>query len=71
MVQLITAPTRCTADNQNLLVLIITHTPGYVLDAGILPPILTSDHSPVYCQFSFRTPHSKPYRRHYGLVSMD
>ena len=47
--QLITEPTRLTATSANLLDLIITDSPGYVLDRGVSPPVCNSDHCLIYC----------------------
>ena len=50
--QLIDEPTRTSEYSNTLLDLIITDSPGLVLDSGTLAPISNSDHSVVYCSFS-------------------
>ena len=50
--QLIDEATRTSEYSNTLLDLIITDSPGLVLDSGTLAPISNSDHSVVYCSFS-------------------
>ena len=40
LVQLITEPTRITPTAEYLLDLVITDSPGYILDSGVTPPNL-------------------------------
>lgn len=54
MQQLITEPTRITMSSEYLLDLIITDTPGYVLDVGVTTPICTVDHHGVFCKMNFK-----------------
>ena len=61
--QLINEPTRVNNVSESLLDLMITDSPGYVLNSGILPPISTSDHSVVFCTFSISHRVDHPFKR--------
>ena len=61
--QLIKEPTRVNDVSESLLDLMITDSPGYVLNSGILPPISTSDHSVVFCTFSISHRVDRPFKR--------
>ena len=53
MTQLINISTR----NQYILELLITDSPDYIDESGVLPPILNLDHSIIYCHV--KTSYSK------------
>ena len=61
--QLISEPTRVSEYSESLLDLMITDSPGYILNSGILPPISSSDHSVVFCSFSITHYKDRPFKR--------
>ena len=52
MFQLITEPTHFTDNSAYILDLMITDSPGYVKECGVLPQICELHHAPVYSRFS-------------------
>ena len=62
--QIIQEPTRITVTCANLLDLIITDSPGYIMDSGTLPPIANLDHSAVFCKLTIRYITDISYKRH-------
>ena len=54
--QMITEPTRITQTSEYLLDLVITDSPGYVLNSGVTPPICKVDHHGVFCKLNFKSP---------------
>lgn len=61
--QVIEDPTRVTPTSASLLDLIITDSPGYIMDSGVLPPMWTMDHCPIYCKVKFTKHRGKPVTR--------
>ena len=61
--QLISEPTRVSEYSETLLDLMITDSPGYVLNSGVLSPISTSDHSVVFCSFLMTHFKDRPFKR--------
>ena len=61
--QIINEPTRSTEFSNSLLDLLITDSPGYILDSGVLPPVANSDHSVIFCTISITFPNDKAFRR--------
>jgi hypothetical protein len=61
--QLITDPTRVTRTCSSLLDLIITDSPGYLLDSGTLPPLYKMDHCIVFCKVCFKTNRGNSFSR--------
>ena len=61
--QLIEEPTRISEYTSNLLDLIITDSPGLVLDSGVLTPISNSDHSVIFCSLSLTHFKDKSFKR--------
>ena len=55
MTQLINEPAR----NQYILDLLITDSPDYIVESGVLPPISNFDHNIIYCHL--KTSYSKNY----------
>ncbi len=67
--QLIDEPTRITEDRESLLDLIITESPGYIINFGTLPPLGDLDHYVIFGQLKVHNPlPSKVKRivRHYN-----
>jgi len=64
LIQLIDEPTR----NQSLLDLIITDSPNFILDYGVMaPPDPDLDHSAVFCKFNVVHQRSNIFQRHIWL----
>ena len=63
MVQLISDPTYITTTSANILDLIITDSPGFVQESGVLPPLGYSNHAMPYCKLNKYIPSSSPYSR--------
>ena len=63
MEQIIETPTRITTQSANILDLIITDAPAFIQQSGVLPPVGTCDHSPVYCRINFKTTVKRAYHR--------
>ena len=61
--QLINEPTRSTEYTNSLLDLIITDSPGLVLDSGTLPPISNSDHAVIYAKLALSFPRERSFYR--------
>jgi hypothetical protein len=61
--QLITHPTR----QQNILDLIITDSPNYFLDSGVLPHISDLDHEIIFGKFNYTYPKQHNFTRHIWL----
>mgnify|MGYP002259906745 FL=1 len=61
--QLISGPTRFSEYSESLLDLMITDSPGYVLNSGLLPPISTSDHAVIFCSFSLLNHRDRSFKR--------
>jgi hypothetical protein len=61
--QMIEEPTRVTPTSVSLLDLIITDSPGYILDSGTLPPLCNLDHCVVYCKVKFSNKRGRPFTR--------
>jgi hypothetical protein len=53
--QLIDQPTRITATSEYLLDLIITDSPGYILNSGVTIPICNVDHHGVFCKLKLKS----------------
>ena len=62
--QIIKEPTRITTNTSNLLDLIITDSPGYIMDSGTLPPLANLDHCAVFCKLTIRYINDTTYIRH-------
>lgn len=62
--QIITEPTRITLNNANILDLIITDSPGYIMDSGTLPPIANLDHCCVFAKLTIKYITDSSYTRH-------
>ena len=52
--QLITEPTRITPTSESLIDLVITDSPGYILNSGVTTPICNVDHHGVFCTVKFK-----------------
>ena len=63
MVQLISDPTYITTTSANILDLLITDSPGFVQESGVLPPLGYSNHAIPYCKLNKYIPSSSPYSR--------
>ncbi len=63
MFQIISEPTRITANTASILDLIITDAPGYVTKSGILPPIFNLDHCIIYCSLEVHHIQDPSYTR--------
>ena len=61
--QLIDQPTYHTRTSSNILELIFTDSPGYVTEAGTLPPLGTSHHAVIYCVCNRTIKHNRPYTK--------
>ena len=61
--QIIEEPTRTNEYTNTLLDLIITDSPGLILDSGVLAPISNSDHSVVFCSFSLSRHKDTSFKR--------
>ena len=61
--QIIRDPTYITSNYQSLLDLIITDSPGYVLDSGVGNPLGDPSHCYVYCKLSIQYPKDIKYER--------
>ena len=61
--QIIDEPTRITANSASLLDIIITDSPGYIMDSGTLPPLSNLDHSCSYCKLKIRYLKETMYQR--------
>jgi hypothetical protein len=61
--QLISDPTR----QNNILDLIITDSPNYFLDSGVIPHISDLDHEIIFGKFNYSHPKQKNYKRHIWL----
>ena len=46
-----------------MLDLIITDSPGYMMNSGILPPIGDPYHCTIFCKFEFQLPRNEKYKR--------
>lgn len=62
--QLINVPTFVTSHSSSILDLIITDSPRLVKNCGVMSPIGTCNHSPVYCTFNLSYDIEKCYTRH-------
>ena len=62
--QFISEPTHTTEKKSTLLDLIITDSPGYILDSGVGAPIGDPYHCFTYCKFQFQKPKAQKYTRH-------
>ena len=74
MEQIIETPTRITTQSANILDLIITDAPAFIQQSGVLPPVGTCDHSPVYCRINFKTTVKRAYHRtiwNYNEANLD
>ena len=63
MFQLISEPTHITPNLQTVLDLIITDSPGYILDSGVGHPIGDPYHCYVFCKLAIRYCKDKKYQR--------
>ena len=61
--QLIDEPTRITVHSANILDLLITDLPGYVMNSGVFAPIANTDHCTIFCRTSVQYIKDKPYTR--------
>ena len=61
--QLIDEPTRTNEYSTSLLDLLITDSPGLILDSGVLAPISNSDHSVIFCSFSLSYHKDRSFKR--------
>lgn len=61
--QLIKAPTRITKDTTSLLDLIITDSPGYIMESGVLPPMCKMDHCTIYCKLKIISNRGQVFKR--------
>ena len=61
--QLINEPTRTNEYSTSLLDLLITDSPGLVLDSGVLAPVSNSDHSVIFCCFSLSYHKDRAFKR--------
>ena len=62
--QLIKESTHITETSSSLLDLIITDSPGYIMDAGTWAPLGDPYHCSIYCKFQIQYPKDKKYTRH-------
>ena len=69
LVQIIQEPTRVTASGASLLDLIITNSPGYFVDSGIISPPSNCDHSLIFGKMSISFDKTKCYKRHIWELS--
>ncbi len=63
--QIISEPTHTTENKSTLLDLIITDSPGYILDSGVGAPIGDPYHCCTYCKFQFQKPKAKKIHKTY------
>lgn len=61
--QIITKPTRITPTSEYLLDLIITDSPGYILNSGVTSPICQVDHHGIFSKLTFRSPRINSFCR--------
>ncbi len=61
--QLINEATYVTSTSANILDLIFTDNPGYIIESGTLPPLGTSKHAVVYCKSTKTITQEKPYTK--------
>ena len=61
--QLINELTYHTATSANILDLIFTDSPRHIINMGTLPPIGTSKHEVVFCEYARRIYKEKPYKK--------
>lgn len=63
LMQLINEPTYITTTSANILDLIITDSPGYISDSGVLPPIGSSNHAIPYCKLKKYIPSNSVFTK--------
>ena len=61
--QIIDEPTRINEYSTSLLDLLITDSPGLILDNGVLAPISNFDHSVRFCSFSLSCHRDRSFKR--------
>jgi hypothetical protein len=72
--QLINEPTRITPISKSCIDLLFTNTPGYILQAGVKPPVLGSDHSNIIASIDLKNNNEPPTVRRvwkYHLTNID
>ena len=61
--QLINEPTHITPTTSSLIDLLITDSPGYVMQSGISAPLGDPYHCRINCVFKIKVPNHKKYKR--------